>query len=135
MVLNAMDFPDEVKFFPTEDSIKPECEKKTVVASAIAEEKVAKGRWSRSPVKVVRKEIEITYNEIMIGCKAILVDTQIMSTYHISQSYLSGHVLVFRASTEDIISPFTGIQNLFMLQDSPRPRPITYREKGGIIED
>ena len=67
------------------------------------------------PYHDYRNELELTYNEWMIGCKGKLVDNDELITYHISHGAQPGTAIVFKQIEENLYSPYAGIEDVFLI--------------------
>ena len=82
IALSADQFQGKIKFYPKTNSVESNCERRTVYAKIGINEAV--------------EDIEMTYEEWMLGCKARSVGSDEEVTFYISRGYHPNTLIVFR---------------------------------------
>ena len=122
-------FPEKVKFWPTEANIE-ECTEKKVVATAELGEKYRRN-FEALEDKSVPENVEMRYNEWMLGCKVHLYGNRqpVTSTYYISHAQTSLRVIVFKESTTEqgTYFPYFGVRYVHMLRGQGKMKAISYK--------
>jgi len=119
-----------MKFWPSENNIKPICGKKRVPARVRINETNKKFFHSRS--RTLTKEVELIYDEWMMGCnvKPINGGADEVSTIYISRVFAPYTVIVFEAYRVDnrMYWAYVGLTRVGVITEKGALKPITLHQ-------